>query len=117
MEDQKDVTTVQLLLRWVRVCCIKHEVNRQNIFAADIFGRLKSLLERDEITGSELKDICAVLRALVLDDDIRHEYGKAHEHATGIARDSLGLLTSLLPSNLFIFFSSFLILYSINSQD
>lgn len=91
--------TVQVVLRWVRECCIKHELNRQNIFKANILDKLKQLLDRKETAGSELKDICAVFRALVLDDDIRHEYGRAHEHATAIARDSLAPLTSLLQSN------------------
>ncbi|XP_046751880.1 armadillo repeat-containing protein 6 homolog [Diprion similis] len=96
LDCQRDISTVQAVLRWIRECCIKHEMNRQNIFQANVLDKLKQLLDREETAGSELKDICAVFRALVLDDDVRHEYGKAHEHATAIAKDSLAPLTSLL---------------------
>lgn len=93
---------LQCLLRWIRACCIKHEANRQNIFNADIFNRLKKILTRDNATASEVRDACSVIRALVLDDDIRHEYGKAHEHATVIARGALDVLTGLLSSKYYI---------------
>ncbi|CAK9831060.1 Armadillo repeat-containing protein 6 homolog [Anthophora retusa] len=97
LETYPDVTTLQYLLRWIRECCIKHELNRQSIFNADIFSKLKKILVRDDVSGSELRDACAVIRALVLDDDIRHEYGKAHEHASIIAKGALNVLTGLMP--------------------
>ncbi|OAD53079.1 Armadillo repeat-containing protein 6 like protein [Eufriesea mexicana] len=92
-----DVPTLQCLLRWIRECCIKHELNRQSIFNADIFNKLKKILIRDNASGPELRDACAVIRALVLDDDIRHEYGKAHEHASVIAKGAINVLTGLMP--------------------
>lgn len=92
---------LQHLLRWIRECCIKHELNRQNIFNAKIFDRLKKILTRDNASATEVREACSVLRALVLDDDIRHEYGKAHEHATVIARGALDVLTGLLSSKYF----------------
>lgn len=96
LDKQKDVPVLQHLLRWIRECCIKHELNRQNIFNAKIFDRLKKILTRDNASATEVREACSVLRALVLDDDIRHEYGKAHEHATVIARGALDVLTGLL---------------------
>lgn len=56
------------------------------------------MLVQDNASASEIRDACAVIRALVLDDDIRHEYGKAHEHASVIAKGALNVLTSLMPS-------------------
>ncbi|XP_060822387.1 armadillo repeat-containing protein 6 homolog [Bombus pascuorum] len=97
LDRYPDISTLQLLLRWIRECCIKHELNRQGIFNADIFNKLKKILIRDDTSGPELRDACAVIRALVLDDDIRHEYGKAHEHASVIAKGALNVLTGLLP--------------------
>ncbi|KOC68226.1 Armadillo repeat-containing protein 6 like protein [Habropoda laboriosa] len=97
LETYPDIPTLQCLLRWIRECCIKHELNRQGIFNADIFNKLKKILVRDDASGSELRDACAVIRALVLDDDIRHEYGKAHEHASVIAKGALNVLTGLMP--------------------
>lgn len=98
LDTYSDISTLQLLLRWIRECCIKHELNRQGIFNADIFSKLKKILIRDDMSGPELRDACAVIRALVLDDDIRQEYGKAHEHATIIAKGALNVLTGLMPS-------------------
>ncbi|XP_054005823.1 armadillo repeat-containing protein 6 homolog [Hylaeus anthracinus] len=97
LDRYTDIPTLQYLLHWIRECCIKHEQNRQSIFNADIFNKLKKILIRDNATGPELRDACAVIRALVLDDDIRHEYGKSHEHATVIAKGALNVLTGLMP--------------------
>ncbi|XP_014482140.1 PREDICTED: armadillo repeat-containing protein 6 homolog [Dinoponera quadriceps] len=96
LEKYHDIATLQYLLRWIRECCIKHELNRQKIFDANIFERLKKILVREDASVAEIKDACSVIRALVLDDDIRHEYGKAHEHATVIAKGALDILTGLL---------------------
>lgn len=46
-----------------------------------------------------LKETCAVFRHLILDDDIRVEFSKAHEHARTIAAEVLTELTELLPAN------------------
>ncbi|XP_076667885.1 armadillo repeat-containing protein 6 homolog [Andrena cerasifolii] len=97
LDRNTDIPTLQYLLHWIRECCIRHEINRQGIFNADIFNKLKKILIRDEATGPELRDACAVIRALVLDDDIRHEYGKAHEHASTIAKGALNVITGLMP--------------------
>jgi len=59
------------------------------------------------VDAQEIKDACSVIRALVLDDDIRHEYGKAHEHATIMAKGALDVITGLLKSKLYL--NSFII--------
>lgn len=43
-----------------------------------------------------LKETCTVFRHLILDDDIRIEFSKAHDHARAIASDVLAELTELL---------------------
>ncbi|XP_011498450.1 PREDICTED: armadillo repeat-containing protein 6 homolog [Ceratosolen solmsi marchali] len=91
-----DSQTLHLVLKWIRECCIKHEMNRQQIFNAGILNNLKLELSKKDANMSIVKEVCLVLRALTLDDDIRHEYGKAHEHATTIARQILHTLTKLL---------------------
>lgn len=97
--NHSDPQTLQLVLKWIRECCIKHEMNRQKIFNAGMLNNLKSVLsKKDEASVSVVKEVCVVLRALTLDDDIRHEYGKAHEHAAAIARQTLHTLTELLSS-------------------
>lgn len=95
---QSDMVTLQLLLRWIRECCIKHELNRQMIFNARILEKMKAMLLQENVPDSVIKEVCGVLRALTLDDDVRHEFGKAHEHAAAIARSTLTILTRLLFS-------------------
>lgn len=46
-----------------------------------------------------LKETCAVFRSLILDDDVRVEFSKAHEHARAIAVEVLITLTKLLEGN------------------
>lgn len=50
----------------------------------------------DKVKSPLLRDVLAVLRALVLDDDVRVEFGKAHEHARVIASDTLCHISKLL---------------------
>lgn len=45
-----------------------------------------------------IQQLCTVFRYLILDDDIRIEFGKAHEHAKLIATDCLIELTQLIDS-------------------
>lgn len=96
---RNDQQILQLTLKWIRECCIKHELNRQKIFNADILNDLKSVLTAKETSVAVVKEVCIVLRALTLDDDVRHDYGKAHDHAAAIARQTLQTLVGLLSSN------------------
>jgi hypothetical protein len=75
-------------------------MNRQNIFKSGILDHFKLQLSTKETSITVIKGICIVLRSLVLDDDIRHEYGKASERATIIARQTLCTLTKLLSSTI-----------------
>ena len=79
-------------------------MNRQKIFNAGILNNLKSILNDKNVCSQVVKEVCVVLRALTLDDDVRHEYGKAHEHATTIARQNLQTLTELLSSKSTFFY-------------
>lgn len=45
-----------------------------------------------------IKQVCLVFRCLILDDDVRVEFGKAHDHAKLIAVELLTDLTPLLNS-------------------
>lgn len=44
-----------------------------------------------------LKETCSLFRHLILDDDVRVEFSKAHDHARTIAADVLVNLTHLIP--------------------
>ncbi|XP_039765878.1 armadillo repeat-containing protein 6 homolog [Pararge aegeria] len=86
-------------LQWISVCCIKHEMNRQMIFNKNITGNLKNLLKRK---GNKrlLIESLQVIRRFTLDDDIRMEFGKAHEHARDLGVNLLETLTKLLKENM-----------------
>lgn len=72
-----------------------HENNRQLIVNEDILVKhLKPLLSRSE--PEIIKNVSTCFRYLILDDDIRVEFGKAHDHARMIAQESLVELTQLM---------------------
>ncbi|KAH8401643.1 hypothetical protein KR009_006946 [Drosophila setifemur] len=92
-EEREEITL--LTLQWLQKACIMHEVNRQNIMNTPALKLMKPLLSKDKpLLVSELT---AVFRFLVLDDDIRVEFGSAHEHARQIASEVLLNLVELLP--------------------
>lgn len=95
-DKQKNEEIIQLVLKWIKECCVKHEQNRQDIFEANILTHLKPLLTN--ANSATLASVCGVLRTLVLDDDVRVEFGKAHEHARIIAGDTLHSMLELLDS-------------------
>lgn len=94
--EQPEEMVTRNCLKWTRECCILHERNRQKIFDAAILDHLKLILSKKNLTAGMLQDVLGVLRALVLDDDIRVEFGKAHDHARAIASDALCTITGLL---------------------
>ncbi|XP_034651857.1 armadillo repeat-containing protein 6 homolog [Drosophila subobscura] len=93
-ENRLEITL--LTLQWLQKACIMHEVNRQNIMNTPALKLLKPLLVKDN--ARLVSELTAVFRFLVLDDDIRVEFGSAHEHARQIANEVLLPLVELLPA-------------------
>lgn len=87
-------TIVCLTLQWLQKCCIMHEINRQNMINADLIKYLKPFVDKEK--KKELKEMLTVCRYLVLDDDIRVEFGCAHEHARQLASEFIIEFTNLL---------------------
>ncbi|XP_045506934.1 armadillo repeat-containing protein 6 homolog [Colias croceus] len=98
LDNVENQDILKSTLRWISVCCLKHEINRQKIFAQNIIENLKKLLK---IKGNTklLSETLQVIRRLTLDDDIRMEFGKAHEHARELGMQLLEPLTNLLKEN------------------
>lgn len=90
----KNDNVISLTLQWLQKCCIMHEINRQNIMKADIVNHLKPFVSKDKT--KVLRDVLTVIRFLVLDDDIRVEFGCAHEHARQLAAEFILTLTQFL---------------------
>lgn len=89
--DNEQVTC--LTLQWLQKCCVMHEMNRQNI-NSNIIQHLKPFVCKDK--SKTLREALTVCRYLVLDDDIRVEFGCAHEHARQLAVEFIVDLTNLL---------------------
>lgn len=95
LDSQKSVLLICDTLKWVQKACLLHEMNRQLIVNEDILVKhLKPLLSRDE--KEIIRNVCTCFRYLILDDDIRVEFGKAHDHARLIASECLVQLTNLM---------------------
>lgn len=96
MDTEKNEFIVCDILKWIQKACLLHELNRQMIVNEELLiTHLKPLLlGRKEI--EIVRNVCTCLRFLILDDDIRVEFGKAHEHARLIAHECLSDLTLLL---------------------
>lgn len=100
LDTQKDRQVLCDILKWIQKSCVMHEMNRQAIVNADILlTHLKPLLANED--EALVKEISVVFRYLILDDDVRVEFGKAHDHARLIAAETLTDLTALLASECF----------------
>ncbi|PIK39067.1 putative armadillo repeat-containing protein 6-like [Apostichopus japonicus] len=73
--------------QFVRTSCIKHEMNRQKYVEKGVIGLLIGLLGKHKKNGSLVKETCATLRGLIIDDDIRVPFGKGHDHAKAIVEE------------------------------
>ncbi|XP_027212248.2 armadillo repeat-containing protein 6 [Penaeus vannamei] len=71
----------EYLARWSTECCLKHEQNRQNMVTAGALGILVAFLQGQKSNSKAIRTTSRAIRAFTLDDDMRQEYGKAHEHA------------------------------------
>lgn len=94
LDTNTDVETKRIALKWTKECCIMQEKNRQNLFNANIVDKLKPLVQGD--SPPLIREVVGVCRVLLLDDDVRVEFGKAHEHARVIAGEFLTSLLELL---------------------
>lgn len=95
LEKKPDDETILLILELLRHATLMHETNRQNIMNAEIMNHLCPLLISKNV--EILKSTSAVFRHFILDDDVRVEFSKAHDHARTIASEVLTELTNLLP--------------------
>lgn len=82
---------------WKVISYIMKSFFRQKIYNANILDVIKNNLQ--ERTPLDLiRSTLALFRALVLDDDVRVEFGKAHEHARLIASEVLCSIMFLMSS-------------------
>ncbi|XP_071107843.1 armadillo repeat-containing protein 6-like [Haliotis cracherodii] len=82
---------LELVIRAVRLMCIKHEGNRQNFVSKDIIVILSELLDESKKSPGVVKETCTLFRVLTNDDDVRVPFGKAHDHAKMIVTEGNAL--------------------------
>ncbi|KAK3912718.1 Armadillo repeat-containing protein 6-like protein [Frankliniella fusca] len=95
ISTSRNVDTLAAALRMIQTCCLKHEKNRQKFANKEIHDIIHSLLEHPDCSCF-LIEICEVIKALTLDDDIREQISRAHEHARLLAVNNLCKLCELL---------------------
>ncbi|XP_057370996.1 armadillo repeat-containing protein 6-like [Daphnia carinata] len=101
LEEDSSLTTVTLVLNVLCHSCRMHENNRESFMANfKLAARIRKLLESPPSRNHAevVVKCCQLIRAVVSDDDVRVEFGRAHEYACMIAEQENGLelLTSLL---------------------
>lgn len=82
---------VSALLRCLNTACVMNEPNRQFFVENGLCECLMHLFEKHKASNAVITDACQLIRALLLDDDLRVEFGKSHEHAKYIASKLNGL--------------------------
>eukprot|EP00045_Choanoeca_perplexa_P010669 m.109707 g.109707 ORF g.109707 m.109707 type:complete len:502 (+) comp15351_c1_seq4:878-2383(+) len=74
----------------IKHACIMHETNRQNFVVEGVVTLLLHVLTTHVETPAAVKQAAHCLRSLVLDDDVRVAFGKAHDHAKLIVNEHNG---------------------------
>lgn len=77
-------TSTELIVKLMRLNCIKHEMNRRMFVKKDLIKELVKVLTANKDCASIVKEVAYGLRALTQDDDIRVPFGSAHENAKQI---------------------------------
>lgn len=94
ISSSNDSDTLIAALKCLQVCCVKHEKNRQNFSNKEIHSLVTSLLNQSN--NAVLNETCELIKLLTLDDDIREQISRAHEHARLLAVNNLCILCDLL---------------------
>lgn len=83
---QYSAEALELVIRAIRLNCVKHEKNRGEFVQHGLITLLTELLLQNG-SNSVVKEICMCLRALTVDDDVRVPFGKSHDNAKAIVTE------------------------------
>ena len=72
-------------LEWTLNCCVRHEMNRQNLVTNGLLSHL------DPLVATSPVQVARLWQSLVQDDDVRVPFGKAHDHAREIVEEHQAL--------------------------
>lgn len=94
-DDQSRFDVHQSVLQYTLKCissgCLLNEPNRQYLVEHGLCENLMRLIKKHKRNELVLCQVCQLIRCLLLDDDLRVEYGKSHEHAKFIASELNGI--------------------------
>jgi len=82
---------LQYLLKCINTSCQMSESNRQFFVENGLCENLMLIFQKHKTNNAILCEACQLIRSLLLDDDVRVEFGKSHEHAKFIASQLNGL--------------------------
>ena len=94
-KDSADATAASL--RAILSACIMHEFNRQAFVKHGVVAHLMTALETHVSNREVVLEAARVVRSLILDDDVRVPFGKAHEHAKILVTEG-GAVVKLLAA-------------------
>ena len=108
-KEAKSVDLLKNLLKLLVTTCVLCEKNRQMYVENGLCELLIDLFQTYKTSNLILIEICNLIRNLLLDDDLRVEFGRSHEHAKFIASQLNGLdvLLSIALCKIFRFFLIF----------
>lgn len=79
------------ILKCINTSCQLCESNRQFFVENGLCENLMKLFQKHKTDDQVLNTASMIIRSLLLDDDIRHAFGKSHEHAKFIASQLNGI--------------------------
>jgi hypothetical protein len=82
---------LQYIIKCICSGCLMNEPNRQFLVENGLCENLIGMFKKHKRNEAVLCQVCQLIRCLLLDDDLRVEYGKAHEHAKYIASELNGI--------------------------
>lgn len=90
------------ILRLLQITCTMHEKNRQILMENGILASLMKTLTVHHRSDAAVRAACNFLRTLISDDDVRVEFGHAHDYAKLVVVEHAGLkvLTDLLKEHI-----------------
>jgi hypothetical protein len=94
-DESNDETVIALIVKLVRLNCIKHENNRKMFVKNDLIKELVRILTSNRKSPTIVKEVSYGLRCLTLDDDLRVPFGSAHENAKQIVTEGDALRSML----------------------
>lgn len=83
-DESNDEKVIALIVKLVRLNCIKHENNRKIFVKNDLIKELVRVLTSNKKSSTIVKEVAYGLRCLTQDDDLRVPFGSAHENAKQI---------------------------------